>query len=139
MKINSRRLVRQAAAVTAGLTATAGLTVALGVGATAHADASFPVKLQLTGWTCQQPQDQKTVCTDGTSSVSVNWRSADSHDKYTGHGRRLTILGQPGRLISDGGPIAVGSVQQGGFVTVQTYEQATRKAVASVAEALVWA
>lgn len=133
MKISSRRLVLQATAVAAGITA------ALGVSGTAHADASFPIKLQLKGWTCQQPADEKIVCTDGTSSVSVNWRPAETHDKYAGHGRKLTILGQPGRLISDGGPVAVGSVQQGGFVTVQTYEQATRKAIASVAEAVVWA
>lgn len=135
MTIIPRRLALQAAAVAGAITA-----VTFGVTGTAHADTDFPIKLQLNGWTCQQPADEKTVCTDGTSSVSVNWRPAEQHDKWAGlHGRKLTILGEPGWLVRDGGPVAVGSVQEGGFVTVQTYDQATRKAVASVAEALVWA
>jgi hypothetical protein len=45
-------------------------------------DTDAPVRVEAAGWDCDRPMDEKFICTNGRTSVVVNWRAAEEHADY---------------------------------------------------------
>jgi hypothetical protein len=49
---------------------------------TAPSAPAAPVRVELAGWQCDEPADEKFSCTKGAASVVVNWRPGDQRADY---------------------------------------------------------
>ena len=83
-----------------------------------------PVALDLPGWTCTPPADEKFICSSGGDSVGVNWRPADERH-YWGNNPDKSA-----DFISD--------VHGDFFVTVVVLAGTPSSAAVTVGQALTW-
>lgn len=99
---------------------------------------TFPVRLELKGWTCDPVEDQKTNCRHRDTTVQLTWRPRSAYPDWkamSAGGEKITILGRSGRLWSGG---AVAQPAKGGFLTVDNNMGASAVDVRKVAKAVVW-
>ena len=85
-----------------------------------------PVYVDSPDWRCDQPLDEKFICSQGGASVVVNWRPAAAWDDYQSSAKA-------------GWETFVSDVHGDFFATVVPGQAATRAQVIEVGEALVWA
>ena len=98
-------------------------TPAVSSGMAPHLERS-PVSLELAGWGCTPPGDEKFICTSDGSSVVVNWRPADERADWGSDPDKSADW------ISD--------VHGRFFVTVVAGPHTPAIAAAAVGEALIW-
>ncbi len=85
-----------------------------------------PVYVDSPDWRCDQPLDEKFICTHGAASVVVVWRPAETWADYQDPAKA-----GPETFISD--------VHGQFFATVNAGPDTTRAQVVEVGEALIWA
>ncbi len=85
-----------------------------------------PVHVDSPAWRCDDPADEKFICSQGGASVVVNWRPAAAWDDYQSSAKA-------------GWETFVSDVHGDFFATVVPGQAATRAQVIEVGEALVWA
>jgi hypothetical protein len=83
-----------------------------------------PVALDLPGWTCTPPADEKFICSSGGHSVVVNWRP----------GSERPFWGASSDKTADW----ISAVHRGVFVTVVASPDTPGSEAVSVGEALTW-
>jgi hypothetical protein len=85
-----------------------------------------PVRVDSAAWRCDEPLDEKFICTQGRSSVVVVWRPAEYWQGYQDPGKA-----GPETFVSD--------VHGRFFATVDAGLDTTHAQVVEVGQALVWA
>jgi hypothetical protein len=86
---------------------------------------SAPVRVEVAGWDCTEPMDEKFICTKGQTSVVVTWRAAAAHTDYL----------DPDKAGED---TFVSEVHGRFFATVAGGPTTPRQAIEKVGAALVW-
>jgi hypothetical protein len=87
---------------------------------------AFPVTLDVQGWTCDEPADEKFACFKGGAAVLVTVRAASSHDAYLTDPDKAS----PDQYVSD--------VRDGVFATVIRLPDDHTTDVFALGAALTW-
>ena len=96
---------------------------------TASRPAVAPVRVDLPGWQCDEPADEKFICSQGPASVVVTWRTADVRADYLDPGK-ADVYDDVDTFVSE---------QHGGyFVTIAPAPGTTQEQVDAVGLALAW-